>query len=110
MAKTNKSSQYRNNARSLNWVLAFALSVLVIKLVIIANIQNHIWLGADGDNYLKGVDGLLIDGIFSNEEKLLYWPAGYPLFWYFFVKVSISAAPAIVAVFQSVLFSFSVLF
>ena len=66
-------------------VISFIL--IFIKLLIIWRITNlpiskaqgHIWLGADGENYLKGVDGLISDGFFSKADILNYWPAGYPL-------------------------------
>lgn len=70
------------------WVIA----VFVVKLLIIFNIQggnieisgrpfflDGIWLGADGENYLKGYEALIREGIFSKESSLNYWPAGYPL-------------------------------
>jgi hypothetical protein len=37
------------------------------------------WLGADGENYFKGVDGLYAEGFFSKADILNYWPAGYPI-------------------------------
>jgi hypothetical protein len=37
------------------------------------------WYGADAENYLRGLQGLVQDGFFSEEGKLSYWPAGYPL-------------------------------
>ena len=71
------------------WVVA----IFVIKLGIIFNIDSasfgseenaHLidgaWLGADGENYLKGYTALLKDGVFSTENLLNSWPAGYPLF------------------------------
>ena len=39
----------------------------------------HIWYGADGENYLRGLVALARDGFFSTDGKLSYWPAGYPL-------------------------------
>ena len=39
----------------------------------------HIWYGADGENYLRGLVALVRDGFFSTDDKLSYWPAGYPL-------------------------------
>ena len=72
--------------------LYWAIVVFVLKLLIIFNIESGsieisgrpflldgIWLGADGENYLKGYDALSRDGLFSKEEILNYWPAGYPL-------------------------------
>ena len=36
----------------------------------------HIWYGADGENYLRGLVALVRDGFFSTDDKLSYWPAG----------------------------------
>ncbi len=56
------------------------------------------WYGADGENYIRGLQSLAKDGFFSDEEKLSYWPAGYPLLlWpllnlfqgYFFMALAI---------------------
>jgi len=56
------------------------------------------WYGADGENYIRGLQGLAEDGFFSDKEILSYWPAGYPLLmWpllelfrgYFFMALSI---------------------
>jgi hypothetical protein len=72
--------------------LYWALAVFIFKLLIIFNIEggnievsgrpffiDGSWLGADGENYLKGYDALQSEGIFSDEGTLNYWPAGYPL-------------------------------
>jgi hypothetical protein len=79
-------------------ILYWAIAVFVVKLLIIFNIQggdieisgrrfflDGIWLGADGENYLKGYEALMRDGIFSKESILNYWPAGYPLMILFVV-------------------------
>ncbi len=103
---------------------AIALTALVIKIFIIFRIQGfdwyqagggdlgkglgvlldnnyllpNAWYGADGQNYLRALQGLVEDGFFSEEGKLSYWPAGYPLLmWpiielfrgYFFLALSI---------------------
>lgn len=56
------------------------------------------WLGADGESYLRGLQGLSRDGLFSTDRNLSYWPAGYPLLlWplfilfqgHFFLSVSV---------------------
>jgi hypothetical protein len=44
----------------------------------------NFWMGADGENYVKGLDALASGGFFSPEGILNYWPAGYPiLLWIF---------------------------
>jgi hypothetical protein len=61
------------------YLIAIPLIALAIKLITMLNIQAGGWYGADGENYMTGVDGLLRQGFFSNERLLSYWPAGYPL-------------------------------
>ena len=81
MAKQPKAKvkQVRNVKNLRIKLLIIPAIALLIKLIIIAKIPGHAWLGADGENYLTGVDGLLKDGFFSKENKLSYWPAGYPI-------------------------------
>ena len=56
--------------------LYWAIAVFVVKLIIIFNIQggnieisgrpfllDGVWLGADGENYLKGYDALSREGL-----------------------------------------------
>jgi hypothetical protein len=88
----------------------WAIAVFVIKLIIIGNVQGGAWLGADGENYLKGYDALVKDGLFSKESILNYWPAGYPIFILFLSVIGKSFVLTTLAVVQSVIFSFSVYF
>jgi hypothetical protein len=99
----------------------FAIIVFFIKIIISFNIPafnievngkpfliDGIWLGADGENYLKGFDALVRDGIFSSEVILNYWPAGYPLIILFLSVLGKSWVLTSLALSQSLLFSFSV--
>jgi hypothetical protein len=99
----------------------FAIIVFFIKMIISFNIPafnievngkpfllDGIWLGADGENYLKGFDALVRDGIFSSEGFLNYWPAGYPLIILFLTVLGKSWVLTSLAISQSLLFSFSV--
>lgn len=105
-------------------LLAIAISALLVKILIILRIQGfdwytagngdlvkglgelldnnlippNSWYGADGENYLRGLQGLVEDGFYSEQGNLSYWPAGYPLLlWpiieifrgYFFLVVSL---------------------
>jgi hypothetical protein len=88
----------------------WAIAVFVIKLIIISNVQGGAWLGADGENYLKGYDALVRDGIFSEESILNYWPAGYPIFLLFLSLIGKSFVLTTLAVIQSAIFSFSAYF
>ena len=100
--------------------LYWALGVLIIKFFIIFTIAagyieisgkpflvDGAWLGADGENYLKGFDGLLRDGIFSKEGILNYWPAGYPIVLLFLSFFGSTWALTTLTIFQSALFSFA---
>lgn len=39
----------------------------------------NIWFGADAENYLRSLVGLVREGLYSPERNLHYWPAGYPI-------------------------------
>ena len=97
----------RKSAPTKFWLLLFPLIALFIKFIVMANTEAGGWLGADGENYLTGVDGLLNDGFFSSEGKLIYWPAGYPLFIWPFAKISITYFIYCISFFQSVLFAWA---
>ena len=101
----------------------WAAIVLLIKLIISFNIPafnieinnkpfllDGIWLGADGENYLKGYDALSSDGVFSTEDILSYWPAGYPLIILLFSLFGKGWVLTTLAMAQSLIFSFSAYF
>ena len=78
MASKSKRLRQSQGTSPLKKIKAISFVLIFIKLLIIWRISNlpisqaqgHIWLGADGENYLKGVDGLIKDGIFSKETFL----------------------------------------
>jgi hypothetical protein len=74
------------------------------------NVPSGGWLGADGENYLTGVDGLLNQGFFSTEGKLTYWPAGYPLLVWPFAALSVTKFVYMLSVIQSLFFAYSTYF
>ena len=102
----------------------WSTAIFVLKMLIIYNIGrvslnlgddqsmniSGIWLGADGDNYLKGYQALLKDGVFSPESILNYWPAGYPLFILLLSILGKSWVLTTLAVIQSMIFSYSAYF
>ena len=103
--------------------LYWAIAVFVVKLLIIFNIQggnieisgrpfflDGVWLGADGENYLNGYDALSREGLFSKEEILNYWPAGYPLVILFLSLLGKSWALTTLSIVQSSIFSYAVYF
>ena len=89
------------------YLIAIPLLALLIKFITMANIQAGGWYGADGENYTMGVDGLLKDGFFSEEPKLSYWPAGYPLLLWPLAIISTAKFFYILSFLQSIFFAFS---
>lgn len=89
------------------WLWLIPSTVLFIKIITIFNIPGYVWLGADGESYLDGVNGLISEGLFSEREKLQYFPAGYPILIWIFSKLSINYALLILSIFQSLVFAFS---
>ena len=107
----NKENSQKSNRPKLEfgpfWLWGFPLLGFLIKLIVIANIPTHIWLGADGESYLKGVDALLQSGLYSKEGILQYFPAGYPILIFLFAKISVSNALVILAIVQSMIFAWA---
>ena len=102
--------------------LAFwAIAIFILKIFIIYNISeinfnlgngqfikiNGIWLGADGENYLKGYQALLQDGVFAKEAILNYWPAGYPLFLLLLSLLGKSWVLTTLSIVQSIAFTYA---
>jgi hypothetical protein len=108
MAKRNLKSRAASQQKQSNFKFIFIPAlVFVIKLIIMSNTKNVGWLGADGENYLAGVDGILKDGLFSTESKLLFWPAGYPIILAVFAKISIVKLLWITSILQSLFYAFA---
>ena len=86
------NDSYRKN------LLLVPFFALILKFIFIARIPAvawpgidpeqyrlaNFWMGADGENYVVGLNALVRDGIFSPEGILNYWPAGYPILLYIF--------------------------
>jgi hypothetical protein len=72
-----------------------------------ANTPNGGWLGADGENYLSGVDGLIAEGYFSEKSILSYWPAGYPILLWFLTKISVANLLWIISFSQSIFYAYA---
>ena len=119
-SKRARMAPQRNLAKTFMY---WAITVFVIKLVVIANIKgsnidisgqpffiDRIWLGADGENYLTGYNALLQDGVFSKEWILNYWPAGYPLVILILSLFGKSTVLTLLSVSQSIIFSYGVYF
>ena len=116
MASKSKVAQKKQatSAKKINfYLIAIPLIAFVIKLIIMANIKGTDgatlggWLGADGENYLSGVDGLLQKGYFSDKSILSYWPAGYPILIWILTKISLAHVIYLIAFTQSIFYAYA---
>ena len=116
-SKRARMAPQRNFAKTFMY---WATTVFVIKLIIIFSIAagsieiltkpfivDGVWLGSDGENYLTGFNALIRDGIFSKENILSYWPAGYPLIILLLSILGKSWALTTLSIMQSFIFSFA---
>jgi hypothetical protein len=92
------------------YLIAIPLIALTIKFITMGNIQSGAWYGADGENYIMGLDGLLASGFYSEEPKLSYWPAGYPLLLWPIALLTKSIFFYLVSAIQSVFFAYATYF
>ena len=106
-SKISRTTQQKNPVKSFAY---WAIGVFILKLIIISNITGGAWYAADGVNYVKGLEALINEGIFSTENNLTYWPAGYPLFTYLLTIFGTSWVLTTLVIVQSVLFSFATYF
>lgn len=105
--KSPKVSQVKSQKIILSKFLYFAISILLLKTFWLFNQAGRGILGADGENYLEALDGLLQDGFFSEQDKLSYWPAGYPILMWPLAKLGLDNLLLTVGFFQSLLFAIS---
>ena len=92
------------------YLIAIPLFALTIKFITMGNIQAGVWLGADGENYLTGLDGLVKDGFFSEERVLSYWPAGYPLLMWPIAEIAQTKFFYLLSALQSIFFAYATYF
>ena len=108
MAKKAKQVLLNKKEQKLHrYLIAIPVIAFVIKLITMSNIQGNGWLGADGENYFKGVDGLYAEGLFSKADILNYWPAGYPILLWLLVLISVSKLVLLISFIQSIFFAFA---
>ena len=108
MAKKAKQALLNKKEQKLHrYLITFPVIAFVIKLITMSNIQGNGWLGADGENYFKGVDGLYAEGLFSKADILNYWPAGYPILLWLLVLISVSKLVLLISFIQSIFFAFA---
>lgn len=106
-SKRVKAAQGKKDQRLGYWLIAIPAITFLIKLIIMSNAPGGGWLGADGENYLGGVDGILKDGLYSKERLLGYWPAGYPILIWFMTKISISHILWVISIVQSAFYGYA---
>jgi hypothetical protein len=99
--------QTKANKKIDSYLYAIPLVALFIKVIVMANTPGHGWLGADGESYLSGVDGLIAQGYFSDKEILSYWPAGYPILIWLLTKVSLVNIGWLISLAQSFFYAYS---
>lgn len=99
-----KTSNIKSHRNLMRWSIA----VFILKIIIIINVPGGAWYAADGSNYIEGVESLINEGVFSTNEKLSYWPAGYPLFILLLSLLGTSWILTTLSVVQTVIFSFGV--
>jgi hypothetical protein len=109
-SKKPNSQPSRNQKRIQRYLIAYPLVALLIKLIIMLNTPNGGWYGADGENYMLGVDGLVNEGFFSTQGKLSYWPAGYPLLIWPLAEISLTKVFYLLSSIQSLFFAFATFF
>lgn len=117
MAKYKKTQRVVESAKKeisdsklAKYLIAIPVIALLIKFFIMANIPGGGWYGADGENYAGGIDALMSQGFFSEDSKLNYWPAGYPLMMWPLAIISISKFYYLLSFVQSIFFAFSTYF
>ena len=110
MASKSKMARQQQEKKSKNvdfYIIAIPVLGFLIKLITMINTPNGGWLGADGENYFSGVDGLLADGYLSDKSILSYWPAGYPILLWALAKISITQIIWLISITQSIFYAYA---
>jgi hypothetical protein len=110
MASKSKMARQQQEKKSKNvdfYIIAIPVLAFLIKLITMINTPNGGWLGADGENYFSGVDGLLADGYLSDKSILSYWPAGYPILLWVLAKISITQIIWLISITQSIFYAYA---
>ena len=112
-SKAARAKQSKAESKINFYLIAIPVLAFVIKLITMANIKNADggflggWLGADGENYLSGVDGLLAQGYLSDKSILSYWPAGYPILIWLLTKISLTYVIALISFTQTIFYAYA---
>lgn len=112
-SKIARAQQSKSDKKVVFYLIAIPVLAFVIKLITMSNIRGTDgaflggWLGADGENYLSGVDGLLAQGYLSDKSILSYWPAGYPILIWLLTKISLTHVIALISLTQSAFYAYA---
>ena len=110
MASKSKMARQQQVKQSKNvnfYIIAIPVLGFLIKLITMINTPNRGWLGADGENYFIGVDGLLADGYLSDKSILSYWPAGYPILLWGLAKISVTQIIWLISITQTLFYAYA---
>lgn len=110
MATKSKIARQRQVKQGKNvnfYIIAIPVLGFLIKLITMINTPNGGWLGADGENYFSGVDGLLADGYLSDKSILSYWPAGYPILLWGLAKISVTQIIWLISITQTLFYAYA---
>ena len=124
MSRSIHKKNLNQSSKNLKKYFYWSVAAIFLKILIMVNIEpfriglsgtkfldvSSIWLGSDGENYLKGYQALVNDGLLSQDSLLNFWPAGYPLLILFLSLLTKSFFLGALSLLQSVIFSFSVYF
>lgn len=110
MAKSPKAPSRTIYKKKLRFIFVFTGIALVLKVLWLWGLLGHGLLGADGENYLAGVDALDKEGLFSKASFLHYWPAGYPIFMWPLREIFGAFDVFIVGLMQSIIFAIAIVF
>ena len=106
-SKLARQSQAKKSKNVNFYIIAIPVLGFLIKLITMMNTPNGGWLGADGENYFSGVDGLIADGYLSDKSILSYWPAGYPILLWVLAKISITQIIWLISITQSIFYAYA---
>lgn len=114
MSKAKHISTSRIESSFKRKLLLIPIFVFAIKIIIMFNASTPIWkswsggwAGSDGEHYLIGMLAILVEGIFSDEIKLQFWPAGYPLLMAIFGELSLTHILYFVSTIQSAIYAYA---
>ena len=108
--KKSPGNSSRTESKVFKALILIPLAAFLFKMTVISKLQQLGYAGSDFENYFNATNGLLKDGLFSNEPLLSYFPAGYPLLIWPIALISIDGTQTILSVIQSIFFAYATYF